>query len=444
MESDAIHFAKLIDLILDTKDGDWGKEGQTEDNLPYLIIRGTDFDDAYSGRISRIPVRFLEPTSAKRRTLLVNDILIETAGGTKEKCTGKVTLITDRLANSCTLPITCASFARFIRIDENKANPQYVFWFLRNMYELGGMWEHQVQHTGIARFQFTRFSQSQDILLHSLPHQKAIAHILGTLDDKIELLRQINETLEAMARALFKSWFVDFDPVRKKAAGLPTGLPPEVDALFPDCFEDSELGEIPKGWSIKPLDLSAEFLNGIAAQKYPPTPNESVIPVIKIAQLRAGSVEGADLASSKVPEEYIVKNGDILFSWSGSLMMDIWTGGTGLLNQHLFKVSPKNHENWFVYHWVDHYMEEFQSIAQDKATTMGHIQRRHLSERFSIIPTLEIEDWMNSTITPIFTAKIKNAIQITELEMIRNTLLPKLISGDLEVKDIDKILEHAK
>lgn len=276
-----------------------------------------------------------------------------------------------------------------------------------------------------------------------LPTQKAIAHILGALDDKIELLRQMNETLEAMARALFKSWFIDFDPVRKKAEGLSTGLPPEVDTLIPDSFEDSTLGEIPKGWVTQPLDLSAEFLNGIAAQKFPPIPNGIVIPVIKIAQLRAGNVEGADLASSKVPEEYIVTDGDILFSWSGSLMIDIWTGGTGLLNQHLFKVTPKNHESWFSYLWVDHYLEEFQSIAQDKATTMGHIQKHHLSERFCVIPTPEIEVLVNKIIHPIFKAKINNSIQIKKIELIKNCLLPKLISGDLEIKDIEKILEPA-
>ena len=104
----------------------------------------------------------------------------------------------------------------------------------------------------------------------AIAEQRAIAHILGTLDDKIELNRRMNETLEAMARALFKSWFVDFDPVRAKAEGRDPGLPKPLADLFPARLVDSELGEIPEGWEVKPLDELARFLNGLALQKYPP------------------------------------------------------------------------------------------------------------------------------------------------------------------------------
>jgi type I restriction enzyme, S subunit len=118
--------------------------------------------------------------------------------------------------------------------------------------------------------------------------QKAVAHILGTLDDKIELNRKTNETLEAMAKALFKSWFVDFDPVRAKVEGRSSGLPAEISDLFPDSFEDSELGEIPNGWEVKALDEIAHFLNGLALQKFPPEDGAVTLPVIKIAQLKKG------------------------------------------------------------------------------------------------------------------------------------------------------------
>ena len=95
-----------------------------------------------------------------------------------------------------------------------------------------------------------------------MPDQRAIAHILGSLDDKIELNRRMNRILEAMARAIFKSWFVDFDPVRAKAEGRPTGLPDGIAALFPDSFEDSELGEIPKGWRVLPLSEVVNIIGG--------------------------------------------------------------------------------------------------------------------------------------------------------------------------------------
>ena len=147
--------------------------------------------------------------------------------------------------------------------------------------------------------------------------QRAIAHILGTLDDKIALNRQMNETLEGIARALFESWFVDFDPVRAKTEGRDTGLPKEIADLFPDNFEDSEVGEIPEGWRIHALDEIAVFLNGLALQKYPPRDDEW-LPVIKIAQLRKGNTERADRASAQLDTAYVVEDGDVLFSWSES------------------------------------------------------------------------------------------------------------------------------
>ena len=152
----------------------------------------------------------------------------------------------------------------------------------------------------------------REVTIPPLKEQEAIACILGTLDDKIELNRQMNRTLEEMARAIFKSWFVDFDPVRAKAAGQqPPGLKPEIAALFPDSFEDSELGEIPKGWSVESLDKTAHFLNGLALQKYPPT-GEETLPVIKIAQLRSGNTTGADRCNIDLPVEYVVEDGDVI------------------------------------------------------------------------------------------------------------------------------------
>lgn len=130
--------------------------------------------------------------------------------------------------------------------------------------------------------------------------------VLGTIDDRIALLRETNATLEVIAQALFKSWFVDFDPVHARARGeQPAGLPPEVAALFPDSFEESALGMVPKGWQAEPLDEIADFLNGLALQKYPPEGDET-LPVIKIAQLRKGDTVGADRASRNIKPEYII------------------------------------------------------------------------------------------------------------------------------------------
>ena len=179
-----------------------------------------------------------------------------------------------------------------------------------------------------------------DIPLPPKPEQESIANTLRSRDDKIELNRQTNETLEALARALFKDWFVDFGPTRTKAEGGAPYLAPELWALFPDALDDEDK---PVGWEVRPLDEIARFLNGLALQKYPASGDE-YLPVIKIAELRSGITEKSGKASLDVPPDYVVRDGDVLFSWSGSLVQLVWTGGKGALNQHLFKVTSDTYE----------------------------------------------------------------------------------------------------
>ena len=218
---------------------------------------------------------------------------------------------------------------------------------------------------------------SVGISLPSLPEQRAIAHVLGTLDDKIELNRRMNQTLEEMARELFKSWFVDFDPVRAKAAlkhhahhgseveavAAPAsqesewtverarayldGMDPQIADLFPDRLVDSELGEIPEGWKVQGLDNIADFTNGLALQRFPPE-GDAWLPVIKISEMRRGYTDKTGRASANIGPRYIVEDGDLLFSWSGSLELVFWTHGRGALNQHLFKVTSGEFPQWFL------------------------------------------------------------------------------------------------
>jgi len=276
--------------------------------------------------------------------------------------------------------------------------------------------------------------------LPSLEEQKRIAEILGSLDDKIELLQKQNKTLEDMAKALFKSWFVDFDVVRAKQKGLPKAdimreyhLTEELYDLFPSSFADSPLGPIPSGWEVKPLSKIATFLNGLALQKYPARAEEDFLPVIKIAELRNGISTSTDKANTNLPTEYIVHNGDILFSWSGSLMVKVWSGEKGALNQHLFKVFSNGYPKWFYYLWVNHYLPMFQEIAADKATTMGHIQRKHLDQAKVVCPSAAFLDKMDKIFGVILSKIILNNKQIQTLTELRNTLLPRLISGKIRV-----------
>jgi type I restriction enzyme S subunit len=274
--------------------------------------------------------------------------------------------------------------------------------------------------------------KSLGVLLPPEDQQRMIAAIFSKLDDKIELNAKMNETLETMARALFKSWFVDFDPVRAKAEGRDTGLPTHIAALFPDSFNASEGGDIPSGWSTCGLDGIARFLNGLALQKYPPR-NGRQLPVIKIAQLRTEDTSDADQASADLPEDYIVNDGDVLFSWSGSLACVLWAGGEGALNQHLFKVTSEEYPKWFCWLWILRHLEEFQTIAADKATTMGHIQRRHLSEARVVIPPKPLLLEMNKHFASIVDQIILLKMESKTLAANRDALLPNLISGEIRL-----------
>lgn len=166
-------------------------------------------------------------------------------------------------------------------------------------------------------------------------------------------------------------------------------------------------------------------------QKYPKTNEQVTLPVIKIREMSNGITDSTDIASAKIPEEYIVHDGDLLFSWSGTLMVKFWNGGDGALNQHLFKVTSDKYPEWLYYYWTKYHLDQFISIAKSKATTMGHIQRKHLKQAEVIIPP-NIEE-MTLELAPIIDQLKVNLSEINSLINLRDALLLKLISGGIEV-----------
>ncbi len=299
----------------------------------------------------------------------------------------------------------------------------------------------------------TRGSMVADYVSISLQHefsfkfpgigtQQAIAYILGTIDDKIELNRRMNTTLEAMALALFKSWFVDFEPVRAKAEGRVPGLSRSLSSPLPGRLGDSAFGKIPEGWEVKSLDEIAHFLNGLAMQNFPPSDGRW-LPVIKIAQLRSGTTNGADRASADLATDYVIADGDILFSWSGSLECVLWAGGPGALNQHIFKVTSPTYPRWLCYFGVHLHLEEFRHIAAGKATTMGHIQRQHLAAAKLAIPPSPLLRELDCQFAPILEALWKRNVESRTLYALRDALLSRLLTGELSVKSVAPAIAEA-
>lgn len=233
-----------------------------------------------------------------------------------------------------------------------------------------------------------------------LLEQKAIADVLSSLDDKIDLLHRQNKTLEQMAKTLFRQWFVE---------------------------------EAKEDWEERPLSSVATFLNGLACQKHPPKNEIDKLPVLKIKQLRNGFSDDCDWCTTEVNPEYIIENGDVIFSWSASLMVKIWDGEKCILNQHLFKVTSDEFPKWYYYLWSKHHLEEFISISASHATTMGHIKRGDLDNAIVLVPSDDEMTTFTEIQSPIIDKIISNNKQLIKLVSLRETLLSNLISGEVTV-----------
>jgi len=326
-----------------------------------------------------------------------------------------------------------------LQFDASQYPPELLYWALRCP-------EYRAYCRGRA-IGTTNLSLSRDDFLAFglpvvTPQRMELVALLEAIERRTELLRQTNATLESIAHALFKSWFIDFDPVRAKAEGRePEGMDAATAALFPAEFEESALGLIPKGWEVRSLDSFATYLNGLALQKFPPESDDEYLPVIKIAQLRAGTTVGADRASARLKPEYVVRDGDVLFSWSGSLEVEFWCGGNGALNQHLFKVASDEVPKWFYYLATRHFLPRFREIAAHKATTMGHIQRKHLTEAKLALPPASVIAELGQLFAPLLERRVTNALQARELAGFRDALLPRLISGELRLPEAEAAIE---
>jgi len=319
-------------------------------------------------------------------------------------------------------------------------SPDYLYWLLRTPIYRAYC---RARATGTTTLGLAR----DDFLDFPVPEpgneELSLVELFEGMEDRIALLRETNATLEAIAQALFKAWFVDFDPVRAKQQGLaPVGMDEATAALFPDSFEESALGLVPRGWKVRALDETATYLNGLALQKFPPS-DDAWLPVIKIAQLRKRDTVGADRAGRNLKPEYIVQNGDVLFSWSGSLEVEVWCGGEGALNQHLFKVTSKEFPKWFYLHWTRHHLDHFRQIAASKATTMGHIQRAHLSEAKVLVPSAALLGAIDAYFAPVLARMVETELQARTLATLRDTLLPRLISGRLRLPEALVEMEEA-
>ena len=283
------------------------------------------------------------------------------------------------------------------------------------------------------------------IPLPPLPEQRRIAHVLGTLDDKIENNRKTAKTLEAMAQAIFKSWFVDFDPIRAKMAGESRTsickrlkLTPEILDLFPDRLMDSELGEIPEGWGVDSIYLIADVIYGAPFDSSKFNAQEVGEPLIRIRDL---TTEIPRIWTTEThPKGYKVKRGDIVVGMDGEFRAHLWGGAEALLNQRVCVFAPKQSiSSLFVRNSIAALLAHVE--ATETATTVIHIGKNDIDLFRVIIPNNNVLHVFNRTYQPLYDAIVRAKWETNKLDDTRDTLLPKLISGEIRVPEAEHLLK---
>ena len=250
-------------------------------------------------------------------------------------------------------------------------------------------------------------AKNMEIAVPSIEIQKKIVGIIQNINEKLDINSRINKNLEQQAQAIFANEFLSLDT-------------------------------LPEGWKQASLIDIADYLNGLAMQKYRPTADESGIPVLKIKELRQGCCDNnSELCSPSIKSDYIIHDGDVIFSWSGSLLVDLWCGGICGLNQHLFKVTSNKYDKWFYYAWTKHHLDRFVAVAADKATTMGHIKRDELAKAEVLIPNEADYNRIGALLQPIYEMIISNRIENKKLAATRDILLPKLMNGEIDMSEVD-------
>lgn len=284
-------------------------------------------------------------------------------------------------------------------------DPDFIYYLVTSPVVREPAIKSMVGSSGRQRVQ-TDVVQGLKVRVPDLEGQQAIASVLKVLDDKIAANRKVNENLLQQAQSIFAQEFLS-------------------------------LNGIPDGWQESSLLGIADYLNGLAMQKYRPKDDEQGLPVLKIKELRQGSCDSnSELCSPSIKPEYIVHDGDVIFSWSGSLLVDLWCGGTCGLNQHLFKVTSSTYDKWFYYAWTNHHLQKFAAIAADMATTMGHIKREELAKAKVLIPSQSDYDRIGGLLAPLYDLVIGNRIENRKLAFLRDELLPQLMSGQLDVSEV--------
>ena len=330
-----------------------------------------------------------------------------------------------------------------LTVDRKVADPLFVYYYVSSP-EAREKIVRDSEMTGVPKTN-TAYLREFPIFLPPLDQQRAIAHILGTLDDKIELNRRMNETLEAMARAIFKSWFVDFDPVRAKAEGRNPGLPKHIADLFPDRFEDSELGEIPSGWAVRKLSDLCSTQYGYTASAV----DEPVGPkFLRVTDINKQNwIEWGDVPHCAIDPQaqafYALQVGDLVVA----RMAD--PGKSAIIEEEIdavfasylvrLKTGSLAH-SYYVYGFLKSDLYSEYAEGAKSGSVQASMNAKVIVGAGLVAPSKAVIDQFFQVVLPLRQRLVANVRESRALAALRYTLLPKLISGELRVKDAERFI----
>ncbi len=330
-----------------------------------------------------------------------------------------------------------------LRSDGTRVRAPFLRWMVRTPY----WWTEINKFLNVgAVFDSLRCA---DVPKFSLPipplrHQDAICSLLGALDDKIALNRRMNKTLDAMARAIFKDWFVDFGPVRAKAERRQPYLAKETWALFPNTLDPQDR---PTGWDERAVYGIAEFVNGAAYKDMHFSPERDGLPVIKIVELKNGVTASTKFTTTDLGSKYKIDTKEILFSWSGnpdtSIDTFVWVGGEAWLNQHIFRARENGSATRaMIYFQLKQLKPVFAEIARNKQTTgLGHVTGADMKALKVCAPPPAVANAYEKIVGPAFERICSNLLENRTLEKLRDLLLPKLMSGEIRLREAEELVK---
>ena len=326
----------------------------------------------------------------------------------------------------------------YVRCDNSRVIPEFVA-----LYFASPEGRHQLlantSQVGVPSIaQPVTYLRTLEIPLPALPEQRAIAHILGTVDDKIELNRRMNATLEAMARALFRSWFVDFDPVRAKMEGRDTGLPKDIADLFPDRLVESELGEIPEGWKVKPLEAFGEIVTGKTPSTRVPSHFGDEVPFLRIPDMHGKMYvlqTQMMLSNRGASSQYrkTLPHGSVSVSCIATPGLVVLNHRPTQTNQQINSIVPKNEAHGRYLYWLCRRLSSAVKTSGAGGSVLANMNKTAFCALLAVYGGSNVIRAFDEAVAPMHTSILANEIESRTLGQVRDALLPKLVSGELRV-----------